>query len=485
MKKLLTSKERMMYIPLFKVVPHPLFQMRDRDNMDLEPLKRSIDEKGMIHKPTVRPKGKEYELTAGYRRFCSVEELGWKGCMFSVRELTDEDAVLLALAENMERKDISPMEEAEFFRKAMDEVKIKGKQLAETMKKSEAYISNRLRLLELEEPVQRMINKGDVSPGHAEHSLLKMKEYPKLQVGLAKSIVKRKFTVNRAEDEMRSMIYDEKERLKFLIRMEKAKFKTCPKCKKRAIEFSYREGNFVRCLENHTWDVMTGEDPDSESYTRREGIRRGVEKRKKMKYPRTNYFQIPYEKITKMAKKKTQREIAELLKKVVPGKVPLRVHIHIGEFLSKNYEELDITIDNESITLDTNKTDSHFKFEPKTKATKDVKLNFVKAFVDGFESPTKKDHDFMREFLGYPEQVSHSGKPVSKAKEKEKKRTPTPAAQMDIKPIKGEKRCPVCHRSYPTEKNGVAVYDSHMQKHGWVWSNKQQKYVEPHRQAER
>lgn len=71
-------------------------------------------------------------------------------------------------------------------------------------------------------------------------------------------------------------------------------------------------------------------------------------------------------------------------------------------------------------------------------------------------------------------------KAIKEANERLKKSHPiTPAKNMKYKPLKGEMRCPICHRPYPLEKDGMAVYDPHMQNHGWVWSNKEQKYVPP------
>src|SRR5690606_23124587 len=139
----------------------------------LQELEASIRESGLLQPLVVRPAGRtaptgaEWELVAGERRLRAVRRLGWTEVPVVVREMDDRTLLVLAIVENVQRADLSPLEEAEGYRQLIEEFGYTQKEVAESVGRERSTIANLLRLLNLPASVQRLVNQGSLSMGHA------------------------------------------------------------------------------------------------------------------------------------------------------------------------------------------------------------------------------------------------------------------------------------------------------------------------------
>lgn len=147
------------------------FQPRRRfDAEALETLAASMREKGVLQPLLVRrdPEAAErYEIVAGERRWRAAQMAGLHDLPVVVRDFDDRDALEVALVENVQRQDLSPLEEAEGYRRLMDEFAHTQEALAKAVGKSRSHVANMLRLLALPDGVKRLIDDGALSAGHA------------------------------------------------------------------------------------------------------------------------------------------------------------------------------------------------------------------------------------------------------------------------------------------------------------------------------
>lgn len=137
------------------------------DKTTLEELADSIKQYGVIQPLIVRKKGDHYEIVAGERRWRAAKLAGLREVPVLIRDYGDGQASEIALIENLQRKDLNPMEEALAYRALMDEYGMKQSEVAEKVSKSRTVITNALRLLKLSENVQKLIEEGTLSTGHA------------------------------------------------------------------------------------------------------------------------------------------------------------------------------------------------------------------------------------------------------------------------------------------------------------------------------
>ena len=167
------------------------------ENEKLDELAASIREQGVISPIVVRPTdGGMFEIVAGERRFRASGRAGRKTIPAIVRTLEDKDALAMALIENMQRSDLNAMEEAQGVRRLIDEFGDTHEQAAKAIGKSRPATTNLLRLLNLADPVQRMLLDGEIEMGHA-RALLGLAAADQLE--LANKIVKSALSVRQAE----------------------------------------------------------------------------------------------------------------------------------------------------------------------------------------------------------------------------------------------------------------------------------------------
>ncbi len=163
----------------------------------LQELADSIKAQGIIQPIIVRKLATEkFEIIAGERRWRAAQLAGLDQIPVVVKQLDEKSAMAIALIENIQREDLNPLEEAEALKKLLDAFAMTHQQLADTIGKSRAAVTNFLRLLELPPEVKSLICKGQLSMGHA-RALLTLNKT--LQLQLAHKIVQQGLTVRAAE----------------------------------------------------------------------------------------------------------------------------------------------------------------------------------------------------------------------------------------------------------------------------------------------
>ena len=144
------------------------WQPRQRFAADaIEELAQSIREKGVLQPLTVRRTGETFELIAGERRWRAAQAAGLKDVPVLVMEATDQQALEMALVENLQREDLNIMEEAEGYRLLAEKFALTQEQIAMRVGKARATVANALRLLKLPASIQASIREGRLSVGHA------------------------------------------------------------------------------------------------------------------------------------------------------------------------------------------------------------------------------------------------------------------------------------------------------------------------------
>ncbi|WP_395684596.1 ParB/RepB/Spo0J family partition protein [Aestuariivirga sp.] len=176
--------------------------------LDLEDLARSIREKGLLQPIVVRPlQTGNYEIVAGERRWRAAQRAGVHDVPVVIRELSDAEALEIALIENVQRSDLNPLEEARAYSLLIDRFSYTQQQLADSIGKSRSHIANTLRLLNLPETVRIQIEQGRLTAGHAR--ALVATDQP---IDLAEQIIKLGLSVREAEGLARSAAAPKKSR---------------------------------------------------------------------------------------------------------------------------------------------------------------------------------------------------------------------------------------------------------------------------------
>ena len=145
-----------------------LFQPRKNfDKEKMEELKGSIKKHGMIQPIIVRKMANGYEIVAGERRLKAAKEIGLKKIPVIIKSINNEKSLEIALVENIQREDLNPVEQANAFKRLVDEFNLTQQELAEATGKSRTLVTNTIRLLKLNPEIQKNISEGKISFGHA------------------------------------------------------------------------------------------------------------------------------------------------------------------------------------------------------------------------------------------------------------------------------------------------------------------------------
>ena len=145
-----------------------LFQPRKNfDKEKMEELKESIRKHGIIQPIVVRKMASGYEIVAGERRLKAAKEIGLKKIPAIIKILNNEKSLEIALVENIQREGLNPIEQANSFKRLIDEFNLTQQELAEVTGKSRALVANTTRLLKLNPEIQKNISEGKISFGHA------------------------------------------------------------------------------------------------------------------------------------------------------------------------------------------------------------------------------------------------------------------------------------------------------------------------------
>jgi ParB family transcriptional regulator, chromosome partitioning protein len=184
-------------VPIELIRPGAFQPRRRFADAELEALAQSIKEKGILQPLLVRPLAGEevdFELVAGERRWRAAQRVGLHDVPVIVRSITDSEALEIALVENLQREDLSPLEEAEAYSRLINELGRTQASLADAVGKSRSHVANTVRLLSLPAPVRRRLDEGELSAGHA-RALLAAAD----AVALAEEVVRRGLNVRATE----------------------------------------------------------------------------------------------------------------------------------------------------------------------------------------------------------------------------------------------------------------------------------------------
>ena len=161
------SEGGVLYVDINDIKPNANQPRKNFDEGKLEELADSIKQHGIIQPIVLRKAAKGYEIVAGERRYRASRKAGLKKVPCVVRDLTDEQNMLIAIIENMQREDLNPIEEAEGLNQMIQTYGLTQDQVSKSVGKSRPYISNAIRLLKLPEAIQIMTKDGMLSAGHS------------------------------------------------------------------------------------------------------------------------------------------------------------------------------------------------------------------------------------------------------------------------------------------------------------------------------
>lgn len=185
-------------LPIEKIKRNPNQPRKNFDETALAELADSIKQNGVLQPILVRKKDSYYEIVAGERRYQACKMAGVKELPVVIREIDDSEVFQLALIENLQRADLSPLEEARGYRQLLDSKGITQEALAQILSKSRSAIANTMRLMDLPLEVQDMMEQGLLTAGHARAILAVPTEDGRIK--LAERVVKENLTVRQTEN---------------------------------------------------------------------------------------------------------------------------------------------------------------------------------------------------------------------------------------------------------------------------------------------
>lgn len=175
-----------------------LYQPRQEfDQEKLDELKESIRAHGIIQPIIVRESTQGYEIVAGERRLKAAKELGLKKIPVIIKQFNNLKTFEVALVENIQREDLNPIEQAFAFKRLVEEFQLTHQELAAITGKSRAFVSNTIRLLNLDEWVRKRVSSGEISFGHAK--VLLSVEDKQVQQELGQKIIEQELSVRDLE----------------------------------------------------------------------------------------------------------------------------------------------------------------------------------------------------------------------------------------------------------------------------------------------
>jgi ParB family transcriptional regulator, chromosome partitioning protein len=184
-------------ISIKELRPNPYQPRKTFKQETIDELKASILQHGILQPLIVRKSIKGYEIVVGERRYRAAKEAKLKTVPAVVRDLTEQQMMEFALLENLQREDLTPIEEARAYQALIDHLNITQEELAKRLGKSRPHIANHIRLLSLPKDVQQLIEDGVVSMGHG-RALLGLKKKGQLKA-IVDKIVKEKLNVRQVE----------------------------------------------------------------------------------------------------------------------------------------------------------------------------------------------------------------------------------------------------------------------------------------------
>lgn len=197
-------------LPIDKIKPNPNQPRKNVDEDKLRELAESIKKSGLIEPIVVRTVKGGYEIIAGERRWRACKLNGDSTIKAIVRDASDQEAMELALIENLHRDDLNPIEEARGYKQLITEYKLKQSEVAVQVSKSRSAIANAMRLLDLPEEIQEYLAENKLSAGHARAILGLSNDEARL--ALAKKVIENQLTVRETENLVRLTVSGQDEK---------------------------------------------------------------------------------------------------------------------------------------------------------------------------------------------------------------------------------------------------------------------------------
>src|SRR5690625_876084 len=195
------------------IVPNAYQPRTQFDEEKIKELAQTLQTHGIIQPIVVRKKDEElYEVIAGERRLRAAKHLGWETISAIIRNLNDTETASIALIENIQREELSVIEEARAYEKLLEMHSLTQEALAQRLGKSQSTIANRLRLLTLPEEVQQKLLEKQISERHA-RALMKLKEET-LQIKFLHEIIEKQLTVRETESAIEKFLMKAKKKPK-------------------------------------------------------------------------------------------------------------------------------------------------------------------------------------------------------------------------------------------------------------------------------
>jgi ParB family chromosome partitioning protein len=183
------------------VRPNPFQPRTTMDEAAFTELAASIEASGLLQPVIVRPRGGGYELIAGERRWRAVMHLGWTKIPAVIKDVDDQTLLTLALIENLQRDDLSPIDEASGYQRLAAEFRVPHAEIARMVGRNRSTVANLLRLLQLPEEVRSLVHQKSLSEGHA-RALLGLEDHDRM-VALAREAVEQGWSVREIEARVR------------------------------------------------------------------------------------------------------------------------------------------------------------------------------------------------------------------------------------------------------------------------------------------
>ena len=198
----ISKGDGVLYLKTSLIKDNRLQPRQNYDEVKLAELAASIKEKGLLQPILVRKAGMGYEVIAGERRLRAVRKLGLDQVPAIIKNVTDREALVLALVENIQREELNAIEEAQGFKRLVDEFQFTQESVAESIGKDRSTVTNLLRLLRLPLEIQEFVATDKISVGHA-RALLAIED-AKIQKALAAKIIAKSLSVRQTEGLVKS-----------------------------------------------------------------------------------------------------------------------------------------------------------------------------------------------------------------------------------------------------------------------------------------
>jgi len=229
-KHAMPSEEKIIHVDIDSLKACPFQPRRIFKEEQIAELAASIQQRGLIQPLAIRIVDGQYELIAGERRLRAARSIGMKQIRAVVYDASDMEVAELALIENLQREDLTPLEEAEQYRLLQKKFGLKQAVIANHVGKNRAVIANMIRLLELQPEVRELLNEEAISVGHAK-VLLQLKQAEQ-QIKMAKNIAEKHLTVRKTEQCIREILNPSPKTPKLVYEMPSNYAKVCKRLSK-------------------------------------------------------------------------------------------------------------------------------------------------------------------------------------------------------------------------------------------------------------